>query len=246
MSPWLQLSILVMSAFAAGAVNAIAGGGTLLTYPALLAVGISPVHANATSTLALLQGQLAAAWGFRRRIDRRLALVLALPSLVGAVAGALLLVRISEHDFKLVVPWLILGATVLFLISDRMRPNLHARRLPLLVAAQLAVAVYGGFFGAGQSILMLAVLGFSGESDIDRMNALKNLTAALINGVAAALFVAGGLIEWRPVLILSVAAVAGGYTGAHFGQRIGQKNSRRAVVAVGLCTAAASFYKAFT
>ena len=251
MSPWLQAALLGASAFGGGAVNAVAGGGTLITYPALLAAGISPIHANATSTLSLLQGQLSAVWGFRRPLagDKRLAVLLAIPSLVGSVGGALLLLVISERSFKLVVPWLILGATLLFLLSDRLSAKHEGPdkppRLALLLPVQLAVSVYGGFFGAGQSILMLATLGFSGLRDIDRMNALKNLAAAITNGVATVLFIAGALIVWRPALIMSVAAIAGGWLGAHFAQRIGKRNARRVVIVVGLATAAVSFYKAF-
>jgi len=253
--PALQSALLGASAFIAGAVNSIAGGGTLLTYPALLAAGVSPIHANATSTVALLQGQLAAVWGFRRRLsgDRKLALLLALPSLAGASVGALLLVAISDHSFTLLVPWLILGATLLFLLSDRLyrrfrdhpEVELTGRRLIILLAVQLLVAVYGGFFGAAQSILMLATLGLSGLRDIDRMNGLKNLAAAVINGVAAALFISGGLIEWRPALVMSATAIFGGYTGAHFAQRIGKDRARAAVIVIGFFTAAASFWKAF-
>jgi uncharacterized protein len=247
----MQAALLGASAFGGGAVNAVAGGGTLITYPALLASGVSPIHANATSTLSLLQGQISAVWGFRKPLagDKRLALLLALPSLAGSVGGALLLLSISERSFKLVVPWLILGATLLFLLSDRLNaaqtgPE-RPPRLLLLLPVQLAVSVYGGFFGAGQSILMLAALGFAGMRDIDRMNALKNLAAAITNGVATALFIAGGLIVWRPALIMSVASIAGGWVGAHFAQRIGKRNARRAVIVIGLATAAVSFYKAF-
>jgi uncharacterized protein len=254
-TPLLEAALLGGSAFVAGAVNSIAGGGTLISYPALLAAGISPVHANATSTLSLVQGQIAAAWGFRRRMkgDGQLLAWLALPSLLGAIVGALLLVVISEHNFKLLVPWLILAATLLFLLSDRLHHAVRDRpevppagmRLGGLLLVQFLVAIYGGFFGAGQSILMLATLGLSGLRDIDRMNGLKSFSGVIINGVASALFVWGGLIEWRPALIMSVAAIFGGYTGAHFSQRIGKTNARRAVILIGLCTAAISFYKLF-
>jgi hypothetical protein len=174
---------------------------------------------------------------------------LAIPSLLGSVGGALLLLVISERSFKLVVPWLILGATLLFLLSDRLSAKHEGPdkppRLAILLPVQLAVSIYGGFFGAGQSILMLATLGFSGLNDIDRMNALKNLAAAITNGVATVVFIAGALIVWRPALIMSVAAIAGGWLGAHFAQRIGKRNARRVVIVVGLATAGVSFYKAF-
>jgi hypothetical protein len=254
-SPLAEAALFAVSAFLAGAVNALAGGGTLLTYPALLAAGISPIHANATSTLSLVQGQLASAWGFRKKLkgDGRLLGWLALPSLLGAVVGAMLLIKVHERSFTLLVPWLILGATLLFLIADRLgrrwqgRPEspLTTRRLITLLAVQLLVAVYGGFFGAAQSILMLASLGLAGLRDLDRMNGLKSFAGAIINGVATLLFIHGGLIEWRPALLMSLAAIGGGWVGAHFAQRIGKQNARRAVIVVGLCTAAASFWRAF-
>jgi uncharacterized membrane protein YfcA len=240
------------SAFLAGAINSIAGGGTLLTYPALLAAGLSPIHANATSCLALVQGQLAGAWGFRKPLsgNEKLAALLGIPSLAGAIFGALILLWMSERSFKLVVPWLILGATLLFLLSDRLHTKWQHTpeqppRLPLLLGLQLLVSIYGGFFGAGQSILMLAALGFSGLRDIDRMNGLKSVAGAVTNGVAAAIFIYGGLVEWRPAVIMSIAAIFGGFTGAHFSQRIGKQNARRAVVLVGFATTIVTFYKAF-
>jgi uncharacterized membrane protein YfcA len=246
-----QTVLLALCALVAGAVNAIAGGGTLITYPALIAAGVPSVMANATSTFSLLTGQLASVWGFRGvlRRDVRLALLLSLPSVAGAVVGAELLLHIGERSFERVVPWLILGATLLFLLSDRVQPKGRREerdpRLVLLLAVQLAVAVYGGFFGAAQSILMLATLGLCGFSDLDRMNGLKNFAAAAINGVAAALFARGGVIAWRPALVMSLAAIAGGWAGAHLAQRIPKKSARMAVIVIGLATAIATFWKAF-
>ena len=250
-----ETALLGGSAFVAGVINSIAGGGTLLTYPALLAAGISPIHANATSTVCLVQGSLASFWGYRRSLknDGRLLLALALPSLIGSVAGALILLRLSERTFAVLVPWLILGATSLFLLADRLHRRwkdspeapLTDRRVLLLSSVQLLVAVYGGFFGAGQGILMLATLGLCGLRDIDRMNGLKSFTAAAINSFAAVLFIFGRLVEWRPALIMAAAAVAGGYVGARGAQRIGKDNARRAVIAIGFGAAAYSFWKAF-
>jgi uncharacterized membrane protein YfcA len=255
LSPGLQIALLAASAFFAGAINSLAGGGTLLTYPALLAVGISPIHANATSTVSLVQGSLAAFWGYRRELrhDGRLLAALTVPSLVGAAAGALVVLRLSERSFALVVPWLILGATALFLLSDRLhrrwreRPEAAptGRRLAALGLAQLGVAVYGGFFGAGQGILMLATLGLCGLRNIDRMNGLKSFAAAVINSIATVLFIVGGRVEWRPALIMALAAVAGGYAGARAARRVGPRAVRAAVVIIGLGAAAVSFYKAF-
>ena len=243
------------SAFLAGAINSVAGGGTLLTYPALLAAGISPIHANATSTICLVQGSLAACWGYRKKLrgDGALLAALTVPCLIGSVIGALILLRMAERSFALVVPWLILGATSLFLLADRLhrrwknRPEalVTGKRLILLLVVQLAVAIYGGFFGAGQGILMLATLGLTGLRDLDRMNGLKNYAAAIINLVATALFIAGGKIEWRPAIIMAIAAVAGGFCGAHVGQRVGKSAARKLVIVIGFGAAAVSFYKAF-
>jgi uncharacterized membrane protein YfcA len=251
----LDLLLLVGSAFAAGVVNSLAGGGTLITYPALLAAGLSPIHANATSTVCLVQGSLAAFWGYRRKLrgDGPLLALLALPCLAGSAAGALLLLHIGERSFALVVPWLILGATALFLLSDRLRRRLGTRpetrvtgrRLLALLGVQLLVAVYGGFFGAGQGILMLATLGLAGMRDLDRMNGLKNFAAAFINTVAALMFFVGGVIEWRIALVMAVAAIAGGYAGARAAQSVGPRIARRAIVFVGLGAAVVTFWKAF-
>ena len=255
-TPLAQNALLAGSAFFAGAINSLAGGGTLLTYPALLAAGVSPIHANATSTLSLVQGQLAAFWGYRRTLAGagKLLLALALPSLAGSVAGALILLRLSEHSFALLVPWLILGATLLFLLSDRLHRRWRDRpeapmtggRLTTLIAVQFAVAIYGGFFGAGQSILMLATLGLCGMRDLDRMQGFKNFAAAVINGVAMTLFIIGGLIEWRPAIVMAIAATVGGYAGAHAAQRIPKRMARATIIVIGLSAAAMTFYKAFS
>jgi uncharacterized membrane protein YfcA len=255
MSPLAQPLFLAAAAFLAGVINSIAGGGTLLTYPALLGAGITPIHANATSTVCLVQGSLAAFWGYRRKLehDGLLLIALAIPSVIGSAIGALILLRLSERSFAMVVPWLILGATSLFLLSNRLRQRwrskpevrMTGRRLLVLMGVQLAVAVYGGFFGAGQGILMLATLGLCGMRDLDRMNGLKNFAAAAINSIATVLFVVGGRVEWRPALVMAVAAVSGGYAGARVAQHVGQRIARAAVVAIGLGAAAVSFYKAF-
>ena len=252
-TPLAQNALLAGSAFLAGAINSLAGGGTLLTYPALLAAGVSPIHANATSTLSLVQGQLAAAWGYRRTLRGagKLLLALALPSLAGSLLGALLLLHLTEHSFALLVPWLILGATLLFILSDRLRSlgrdrpeqPLTARRLAVLIAVQFAVAIYGGFFGAGQSILMLATLGLCGLRDLDLMQGLKNFAAAVINAVAMSLFIFGGLIEWRPAIVMALAASLGGYAGARAAQRIPKRAARATIISIGLAAAVWTFYK---
>src|SRR2546423_3256244 len=178
---WL---VLVVAAALAGGMNALAGGGTLVTFPSLLAFGISPVAANATSTVALVPGGVGAFWGFRHDVagDRRELLWMTLPSLVGGALGALLVLWVGNRTFARVVPWLIYGATILFVaqapirrfIDRRIGADGHKRRRALQVLAQLAIAVYGGFFGAAMGILMLAMLGLVGHDNLSRMNGLKN------------------------------------------------------------------------
>src|SRR5579883_1094152 len=227
---WTYLFI-CLSAAAAGAMNSIAGGGTLLTFPALMTAlaGLGPdagAVANATSTVALLPGSVAGAVGFRNELaeSRRFVLRMLPPSFAGGLVGALLLWAYPEA-FGPLVPWLILTAAVLFLLQAPLNKLLRRRRQadvhepgPLLEAAligfQFLVAVYGGYFGAGIGILMLTALGFMGVGDIHRMNGVKTLLAAVINGVSVVVFVLGGLVDWPYALAMAVAAVGGGYAGA--------------------------------
>jgi uncharacterized membrane protein YfcA len=230
-------------------VNAIAGGGTLLTFPALVAAGLSPLSANATSTVALLPGALSSMLGYRDELAgvRRWAILFALPSLLGGVLGALLLLRTSSAVFDRIVPWLVLGATALFLTQrpllrlirgSREHPGddaLTARRpSAALLAGQFVVGVYGGYFGAGIGILMLAALGLMGFVNIHRMNGLKNWGGFCMNLVAAATFASSGIVRWPVALGMAVGSVVGGYVGARAALRVSQEAVRGAVAAVGL------------
>jgi uncharacterized membrane protein YfcA len=237
---WLAL---IFAAAMAGAVNALAGGGTLITYPALLAFGISPVAANATSTVALVPGSLSAYWGFRRddAVERADLWWMAIPSVAGGVIGALLVLWVGNRTFARVVPWLIFGATVLFIVQaplkrwlDRRMGAGHGRRRALLVVAQLGIAVYGGFFGAAMGILMLAMLGLIGQDNMSRMNGLKNFAAVCINGVAAVTFFASGEVHPALAGAMMAGAVAGGYGAARMSTRIDARWVRGLVIVVGL------------
>jgi uncharacterized membrane protein YfcA len=250
-----QLALVVLSAMIAGAMNSIAGGGTLLTFPALIALGIPPLQANATSTVALVPGSFASVWGYRSllRGARPWALGFAAPSVLGGGVGALLLLRTPPDRFSAIVPWLVLGATSLFMIqrpvmawvSRHHRPIAHdpaitdddaliARRPPLSeLAYQFLVAIYGGYFGAGVGILMLAAFGFMGLSNIHRMNGLKNWCGVCMNAAAALLFAFSSLVNWKVALAMAVGAVSGGYIGSRTAQRVSQKLVRGAVVAIG-------------
>lgn len=240
---WLVLA----AGFLAGAMNAIAGGGTMLTFPALLAAGLPPVLANTTSTVALWFGMPGSVWAFRHHLGKVRAwiLPLGLISLVGGLAGALLLVRLPGSVFEAAMPWLILGATALFLANEPIRRWAFAHasdREPEKpprwgTAFQAGVAIYGGYFGAGIGIMMLAGLGLLGIRDLARMNALKNLLAMICNSAAMLFFLLSGSFDLRLALILLVGSVPGYFLGAHFAQRVPAKVVRLLVAAIGLAIA---------
>ena len=236
--------------------NSIAGGGTLLTFPALIALGVPPISANATSTVALWPGSISSVWGYRAllRGARPWAVGFALPSLLGGAFGAWLLLRTPPQRFSDIVPWLVLGATALFMaqrpvmgwLARRREPRAESRQResddvltsrwppPYILVYQFLVAIYGGYFGAGVGILMLAALGFMGLSNIHRMNGLKNWGGVCMNVVAAAIFAFSSLVNWPVALAMAIGAVAGGYLGSRTAQRVPQDFVRGAVVAIGL------------
>lgn len=241
---------------AGGAINAVAGGGTLVTFPTLLLFGTPPVIANATSTLALVLGTSGSLYGYRQHLRAvRPWLGRFLPvSLLGGLIGAVLLTWTDNQTFSKLVPFLILFATLLFLAQGTFRrlarletPGARARPAALwgAVAFQLAVAIYGGYFGAGIGILMLASLGFIGLHDIHEMNTLKTLLASLINAVAAVWFVWAGLVRWPEAGVMTAGALAGYYLGSHYSQRLPQQRVRQFITAIGFLLSAATFYKEF-
>ena len=252
-----ELIALVFAAIAAGAINAVAGGGTLVTFPVLLLFGMPPVVANATSTLALSVGTAGSLFGYRSHLARvkpwlwRFVPV----SLIGGLLGGMLLTRTGNESFAKLVPFLILFATILFLAQGAFRrfagfgdgtgAVMRPRHVRAAVVFQFAVAVYGGFFGAGIGILMLASLGFIGLTDIHEMNGLKTLLGALINLVATFWFVAAGLIDWPRALVMTVGALGGYFLGAHFAQRIPQRGVRLLITAIGLSIGLVTFYREF-
>jgi uncharacterized protein len=247
--------LLCLAAVAAGVMNSIAGGGTLLTFPALLRV-VSPVVANATSTVALVPGSLAATWGYRREMEatRRWAIILGWPSLLGGLVGSWLVTTLNESYFKALIPWLILAATFLFLfqpVLSRWADIGHEQAAPSgatvmgVVVFQFFVSVYGGYFGAGIGILMLSSLALMGIGDIHRMNALKTLLAAVINGVSVLVFVFEQKVDWRYALIMAAAAIAGGYLGARVARLLHPRLVRWVVIAIGFGLAAYFFWEQF-
>jgi hypothetical protein len=247
----------------AGVMNAIAGGGTLVTFPTLIFGGLPSIAANATSTIALLPAALSSAYSYRhaaKSVSRWLR-VFAPVSLAGGLAGGVLLVRTPSHVFDTLVPFLILFATVLFManatfsrlftrLAGKNPAAIHGADPPRAWVAgaalfQLAVAVYGGYFGAGIGILMLASLGLLGFSDVHEMNALKVRLGFLINVVAAAYFIASGLVDWPSAGVMAVGTIAGGYWGAQLAQKIPQAKVRSLITAIGLVISAVMFYKQF-
>lgn len=243
--------------------NSVAGGGTLVTFPTLVWLGIDPIQANVTSTVALWPGSLGAMVGFRRELGdrRRWMLLLGAPSVAGGLIGARLLLLTPSPLFGSIVPYLILFATILFAAGEPLMRRLRANNPPQAseegsttrargrawwagaIAFQFFVAIYGGYFGAGIGILMLAALGLLGLTDIHQMNGLKNFFAVCINIVAAAYFIAAGRVEWPYALVMVVGAIAGGYGGAGLARRLGRQFVRRAVIVIGLAMAVSLLFR---
>ena len=248
---------LMLAGVAGGAINAVAGGGTLVTFPALLFFGTAPKIATATSTLAVLLGTSGGIYGYRRHLAsiRPWLWCFAPISAVGGLIGAVLLTCTSSETFSNLVPFLILFATVLFLTQgtfrrfaglDNQTPHKgrhHAVRGAILF--QLAVAIYGGYFGAGIGILMLASFGFIGLSNIHEMNTLKTILLALINLVAAAWFIPAGLVDWPKAGVMTAGALLGYFLGSHYAQRIPQQRVRQLITLIGFLLSAVTFYKKF-
>ena len=267
-TPPLQLLLAALAAAAAGAVNAIAGGGTLITFPTLLVLGIPPIVANATSTVALWPGTVGSMWGYRRELEgvHAWAARFAIPSLAGGMIGAILLLRTSSDRFSTLVPFLVLGATGLFILQGPLVGFLKARKTrpaeappsshgrtarpsaiasgptPLappalsLLVFQFVVSIYGGYFGAGMGILMLAALGLMGHVNIHQMNGLKNWGGACINIVAVGIFAASRVVSWPIALVMAVGAAVGGYVASGLAQRVPQRTVRQLIIAIGLAS----------
>lgn len=251
-----QALILTGAGFTAGVMNAIAGGGTIVTFPALLLIGTDAIRANTTSTVALLVGVIGGITGYRKTIWRVADWleVFSPVSLIGGLLGGILLSWTPSKLFEAMVPFLILFATVLFMAQRVFRRNVHivsgnekppAHWLAGAVVFQFAVAVYGGYFGAGIGILMLASLGMLGFHDIHEMNTVKTLLGGLINIVAGIYFIWKDLVDWPQAAAVGVGSMAGYYAGAWFAQRIAQDHVRKLITGIGLGLSAALFYKQF-
>lgn len=241
--------LLFVAAFAAGALNAVAGGGSFLTLPALVVVGLPGVAANATGTLALLPGYLSGAWALRHEIKPMQGLgirSLIGISLVGGALGAILLLWTSNEMFGRIVPWLLLVATLLFALGPRLTRMAGAAAVPPMAVLMVifAVTIYGGYFNGGLGILLLAAFGLLGQSNLHAANGLKNLISALLTAIASVLYISGGLIHWPQAIWMMVAATLGGYAGARLSRHVPVRYLRWGIVVVGLAMTAAFFVAA--
>lgn len=231
--------VIVLAAFGAGVLNTVAGGGTFLTLPALVAIGVPPVMANATSAVAVFPGYLGGALGFRREMRAfapALLLRLTGVTLAGSLVGSLLLLVSSDEAFSVVVPFLLLAATLVFVFGDRLRAwaGRHARAVtPYGAAGLFCVSVYGGYFNGGLGIVLLALFSLWGMSDLHAMNGLKNGLSFVLSTISVVTFAVAGLVTWPEALVMMVAAIAGGYLGAPLARRISPGVLRAIIVIVG-------------
>jgi uncharacterized membrane protein YfcA len=238
-----------------GAINAVAGGGSFVAFPALLFTGVTPVVANATNTLALWVGTTASGGAYRQKLDipRRVMIPLIATSVIGGAAGALLLIKTPAQTFLRVLPWLLLGATLLFAFGRRLTGRISAgisressnQGVAGAAIFELIVAVYGGYFGGGIGIVNLAMLSALGMTDIHAMNKLKVILGAVINGVAAVAFVVTGFILWPQAGVMTVGAILGGYSAAHYAQKLPQAWIRAFVIFVGSAMTIYFFWRGY-
>ena len=238
-----------------GALNAVAGGGSFIAFPALMFAGVAPISANATNTVALWLGVTASTGAYRKHLDisRRVMVPLAITSVIGGIVGAFLLLRTPANTFLRVLPWLMLGATLLFALGGRLARgsksglahDASTSALALAAVFELVVAVYGGYFGGGVGIMNLAMLAVLGMTDIHAMNALKVVLGGIINGVAVVTFILAGAVAWKPGVIMTAGAIVGGYFGAHYAQKLPQAWIRAFVIVVGTAMTVYFFWKAY-
>src|SRR5581483_1957988 len=226
--------------------NSVAGGGSFLSFPALLFAGVPAISANATNNAAMWVGTIGSARGYKEEVatHRGLLFPLIVVSLCGSLLGAVALLVTPPLVFERMIPWLLLFATVVFAASPLLRrPAMQPRHAPWQLAVQFFVAVYGGYFGAGMGILMLAVLAFSGLPSLNAQNAVKNVLAVSINGIALVPFVIARVVDWRFAVPMAAIALAGGYFGARFFRRVPQPLARTIVIAVGTAMTVAFFVR---
>ncbi|MCO4824864.1 MAG: sulfite exporter TauE/SafE family protein [Amylibacter sp.] len=242
-----DMILLALAAFAAGVLNTIAGGGSFLTFPALVFTGVPPVIANATSAVAVFPGYLAGAVGFKDELaafDRKQMLRLCAITLLGGLIGAVLLVISSDGAFNFVVPFLLLAATLVFLFGDQIRDYAAAKSrsvVPFGAVGLFLVSVYGGYFNGGLGIVLLALFSLWGMRNIHEMNGLKNGLSFALSGISVAAFAVSGLVEWPQAIVMMIGATAGGYAGAPVARVLSKQVVRWIVIVVGFGMSAVFF-----
>lgn len=244
----IDIVIICTAAFLAGGLNAIAGGGSFLTFPALVFIGIPAIPANATSAVAVFPGYLSGALGFSREIrsfDRKLLFTLLALSVIGGIAGALLLLVTPSQVFSFVVPWLLLIATVLFTFDRQIRRWVAAERTGGIGAtmATLAVTTYGGYFNGGMGIVLLSLLSGLGYRDINLMNGLKNIMSFILSAASVITFAIAGIVFWQQAVVMMIASTIGGFFGARIARRLPISAVRAIVIFVGLGMTLAFFLR---
>ncbi|WP_421701487.1 sulfite exporter TauE/SafE family protein [Aliiroseovarius sp.] len=245
----MDMLLILAAAFGAGVLNTIAGGGTFLTFPALVFIGVPPVAANATSAVAVFPGYLGGALGFREelaRFDRRQLIRLTGLTLLGGLIGSLLLLVSSNEAFSLVVPFLLLGATLAFLFGDHIRAwaASHSRGVtPQGATGLILVSIYGGYFNGGLGIVLLALFALWGMANIHEMNGLKNGLSFALSAISVAVFAIGGLVEWKLAAAMMVAAILGGYAGAPIARALPKSLVRALIAVVGFSMSAVFFWR---
>jgi uncharacterized protein len=246
---YLNDFLLFGTAFIAGGLNAVAGGGSFITFPTLIFTGISPISANATNTTAMWVASLASLGAYRRdfAVERRVMVILTIASFVGGILGSIALLYMPSDVFKKLIPYLLLLATIVFIFGESLKNWVQSSnktgkdqppQIVYLVIAQLSIAIYGGFFGAGAGILMLAALTLFGFKNMNTMNALKSFLGTCFNGIAVLLFIFAGLVAWPQAVLMSIGGSLGGYVLARFARKLPPQLIRWfvSIVAVGMTT----------
>jgi hypothetical protein len=250
-----QAIFLLFTAAIAGTLNALAGGGSFISFPVLLFLRIPPVEANATNTVALWPGLAASTLAYLKRLDAplRLLVPLLVTSVAGGWAGAFLLLKTPQHTFLRLVPWLLLGGTLLFAFGNSIRAlvgknaviddlrNMSTRAIVVGSIAELLVSVYGGYFGAGIGFVTLAMLALMGMRDIHAMGAIRTLLAVAINAAAVVTFIAAHAVLWPQCAVMIAGSLAGGWFGAHFAQKADPRKVRALVIGIGITMTAYFF-----
>ncbi|MDO3651280.1 sulfite exporter TauE/SafE family protein [Nocardia mangyaensis] len=243
---WLEQLLVLAAGVAAGGINTIVGSGTLITFPTLLAFGLPPVTANVSNTIGLVPGSVSGVIGYRRELagQRSRLLQLGTASLLGGITGAILLLVMPAEAFKAIVPVLIIAALILVVVQPRLAAWVKRRRSdddaappahggPILLVAVFGTGIYGGYFGAAQGVLLLGLLGVFVHEDIQRLNAVKNVLALIVNAVSASIFIVIAEVNWQAVALIAVGSIIGGQLGARVGRKLPPNVLRAVIVVVG-------------